>query len=376
MQTNYKLSGTPNSPVLIFSNSLGTTMNMWDEMVSALLPYFQVLQYDTRGHGNSTITPEPYTIALLGQDVIDLMNQLKIKEAHFCGLSMGGLIGQWLAIHHPKRIKKLILSNTAAKIGDAETWNQRIEQINKKGMQSIVDATMQRWFTDEFIKNNKQKTEQQKVLFLNNNTIGYANACAAVRDADFKESVKQISSETLVITGDEDVVTTKENAQYLASQIKKSELKILKARHLSSVESPQEYANVLIDFLVGKSAFDRGIHVRRTVLGNEHVNKATEKINSFNDDFQNLIANVPWGSVWTRPAMGKHDRSLITLSMLIALGRETEFKMHVRAAFNNGVSIIELKELILQSAIYCGFPAANDAYKIAEEVMNELKMIE
>jgi len=235
---------------------------------------------------------------------------------------------------------------------------------------------MQRWFTDEFIKNKKQKTEQQKVLFLNNNTIGYANACAAVRDANFKESVKQISSETLVITGDEDVVTTKENAQYLASQIKKSELKILKTRHLSSVELPQEFANTLIDFLVGKSAFDRGMHVRRTVLGNEHVNKATEKINSFNDDFQNLIANVPWGSVWTRPAMGKHDRSLITLSMLIALGRETEFKMHVRAAFNNGVSVIELKELILQSAIYCGFPAANDAYKIAEEVIRELKMIE
>jgi 3-oxoadipate enol-lactonase / 4-carboxymuconolactone decarboxylase len=374
MHTNYKLSGTPNSPVLIFSNSLGTTMNMWDEVTSALLPYFQVLQYDTRGHGNSTITSEPYSIPLLGQDVVDLMNQLKIKEAHFCGLSMGGLIGQWLAIHHPKRIKKLVLSNTAAKIGDAETWIQRIKTIKTNGMQSITDATMQRWFTDEFVKNNKQKIEQQKVLFLNNNAVGYTNACAAVRDADFRESVKKITSETLVIAGDGDVVTNVEHANYLVSEIAKSELKVLKARHLSSVELPQEFATILIDFIVGESTFERGMHVRRTVLGNEHVNKATEKINSFNDDFQNLIANVPWGSVWTRPAMSKHDRSLITLSMLIALGREAEFKMHVRAAFNNGVSITELKELILQSAIYCGFPAANDAYKIAEEVIRELKI--
>jgi len=374
MQTNYKLSGTPNSPVLIFSNSLGTTLNMWDDLVNALLPYFQVLQYDTRGHGNSTVTPEPYTISLLGKDVIDLMDKLNIAEAHFCGLSMGGLIGQWLAIHHPKRIKKLVLSNTAAKIGEAETWNQRIETIKTNGVQSIADATMQRWFTDEFIKNNKQKIEQQKVLFLNNNAVGYANACAAVRDADFRESVKKITSETLVITGDGDVVTTVEHANYLVNEIAKSELKILKARHLSSVELPQEFANTLIDFIVGGSAFDRGMHLRRTVLGNEHVNKATEKINSFTGDFQNLIANVPWGSVWTRPAMSKHDRSLITLSMLIALGREAEFKMHVRAAFNNGVSVTELKELILQSAIYCGFPAANDAYKIAEEVMKELKI--
>lgn len=376
MQTNYKLSGTANSPVLIFSNSLGTTMNMWDELVNALLPYFQVLQYDIRGHGESKVAEEPYTIALLGQDVIDLMDKLKIQEAHFCGLSMGGLIGQWLAIHHPKRIKKLVLSNTAAKIGDIETWNQRIETIKIKGMQAVVDATMQRWFTDEFIKNNKQKIEQQKVLFLNNDVLGYANACAAVRDADFRESIKKITSETLVITGDEDAVTTIEHANYLVSEIAKSELKILKARHLSSVELPQEFANVLIDFLVGTSTFERGMHVRRTVLGNEHVNKANEKINSFNDTFQDLIANVPWGSVWTRPAMSKHDRSLITLSMLIALGRETEFKMHVKAAFNNGVSVTELKELILQSAIYCGFPAANDAYKIAEEVMKELKMRE
>ena len=111
MKTNYKLSGTPNSPVLVFSNSLGTDMSMWEEVIPYLLPYFQILQYDTRGLGKSQITTEPYTIQLLGQDVIDLLDTLNIEKAHFCGLSMGGLIGQWLAIHHSERFPKIILSN-------------------------------------------------------------------------------------------------------------------------------------------------------------------------------------------------------------------------------------------------------------------------
>eukprot|EP01136_Pigoraptor_vietnamica_P003969 Opistho-1_new@33872 len=157
MKTNYKLQGTPNSPVMIFSNSLGSEMLMWDELVPFLLPYFRVLQYDTRGHGGSEISPEPYSIALLGQDVIDLLDELKINEAYFCGLSMGGLIGQWLGIHYPNRIKKLIVSNTGAKIGNDERWNGRIETIKANGMQAIVDDTMERWFTESFRNHNPQR---------------------------------------------------------------------------------------------------------------------------------------------------------------------------------------------------------------------------
>lgn len=371
MKTNYKITGTPNSPVLVFSNSLGADMGMWDELVPCLLPYFRVLQYDTRGHGGSEVTADPYTIGLLGNDVIALLDELKIDKAYFCGLSMGGLIGQWLAIHHPERIQKLILSNTDAKIGTAETWNDRIKTITKDGMQAIVEGTMERWFTQDFRKNNLNRIAEIKAVFAGNNVVGYANSCAAVRDADFRDDVKKITVATLVVTGDEDAVTNVVQAEELAKNIPNAKLKILPARHLSATELPQDYAEMLIDFIVGSSTFEKGMHVRRTVLGDAHVDRASGNINEFNGEFQNFISHYAWGEIWTRPGLSKHNRSLITLAMLIALNRKAELQMHIKAAFNNGVTKEEIKEVMMQSALYCGLPAANEAIHIAEEIFKE-----
>lgn len=373
MKTNYKISGTPNSPVLVFSNSLGADMGMWDELIPFLLPYFRVLQYDTRGHGGSEVTESPYTIDVLGNDVIALLDELKIDKVYFCGLSMGGLIGQWLGINHPDRILKLIISNTDAKIGTAEIWNDRINTITKEGMQVIADGTMERWFTDDFRKNNPNRIAEIKAVFVKNNALGYANSCAAVRDADFRKDLHKISAETLVITGNEDAVTNVEQAKELVKNIPNSNLEILAARHLSSTELPEAYSEILINFIIGESTFERGMHVRRTVLGKEHVDKATGNINEFNGDFQNFISNYAWGEIWTRPGLSKHNRSLITIAMLIVLNRKAELQMHIKAAFNNGVSKDEIKEVIMQSALYCGLPAANEAIHTAEEVFKEIE---
>jgi 3-oxoadipate enol-lactonase/4-carboxymuconolactone decarboxylase len=369
---NYKLQGTPNSPVLIFSNSLGSEMMMWDDLIPYLLPFFRVLQYDTRGHGGSPLTPnEGTTISELANDVIQLMDKLNIEAAYFCGLSMGGLIGQYLGINHPNRFKKIVLSNTGAKIGDDERWNGRIGTISKNGMQAIVDDTMERWFTEEFRSQNSERVAQTKAMFLRSNVDGYSNCCCAIRDADFREKLQSLSVEALVITGDEDPVTNVEQAEFLVSKIPNARLKVLHARHLAAAELPKEYAAVLIDFLVGEQTFDKGMHVRRTVLGDAHVDNANSKINSVNADFQSFITRYAWGEIWTRPGLSKHNRSLITMSMLIALNRPAEFKMHVKAAFNNGVSVDEIKEVIMQSALYCGLPAANDAFHLALEVFKE-----
>lgn len=375
MKTNYKIQGTPNSPVLIFSNSLGSEMMMWDELVPYLLPYFRILQYDTRGHGGSEVTAGKYTIEQLGEDVIDLMDDLKIETAYFCGLSMGGLIGQWLGLNHPERFEKLVLSNTGAKIGDDERWNTRIDTVTKQGVQTIANETMERWFTEDFRKQNPKRVTEIKAMFLRNNSTGYTSGCAAVRDADFRGKVQNISIETLIITGDEDPVTNVEQAEYLANKIPFAHLKVLQARHLASTEIPKEYAQVLLDFLVGDTNYTRGMHVRRTVLGNAYVDKANEKINSFNTDFQSFITNYAWGEIWTRPNLSKHSRSLVTLAMLIALNRKAEFKLHLRAAINNGVSVSEIKEVILQSAVYCGVPAANEAFASAQELFKEMGVV-
>jgi 3-oxoadipate enol-lactonase/4-carboxymuconolactone decarboxylase len=369
---NYKLQGTSNSPVLIFSNSLGSEMMMWDELIPYLLPFFRVLQYDTRGHGGSPLTPnEGTTISELANDVIQLMDKLNIEAAYLCGLSMGGLIGQYLGINHPNRFKKIVLSNTGAKIGDDERWNGRIGTISKNGMQAIVDDTMERWFTEEFRSQNSERVAQTKAMFLRSNVDGYSNCCCAIRDADFREKLQSLSVEALVITGDEDPVTNVEQAEFLVSKIPNARLKVLHARHLAAAELPKEYAAVLIDFLVGEQTFDKGMHVRRTVLGDAHIDNANSKINSVNADFQSFITRYAWGEIWTRPGLSKHNRSLITMSMLIALNRPAEFKMHVKAAFNNGVSVDEIKEVIMQSALYCGLPAANDAFHLALEVFKE-----
>ena len=374
MKTNYTLQGTPNSPVLMFSNSLGADLTMWDELVTYLLPYFRVLQYDTRGHGQSELTDGPYTIEMLGKDVIALLDALNIDKVYFCGLSMGGLIGQWLGINHPERLHKLIISNTDAKIGTAERWNDRIETISEGGMTTIVEATLAKWFTDAFRQENPEQVNETKEVFLANDPKGYCSCCAAIRDADFRESTKTISLETLVITGDEDEVTNVVQAKTLVDSIPNSQLKIFPARHLASTELPEQYAETLIDFIVGDTVFDRGMHVRRTVLGNEHVDRSLKNKNEFNTDFQEFISHYAWGEIWTRPGLPKHSRSLITLAMLIPLNRKAEFKMHVKAAFNNGVSIDEIKEVCMQSGIYAGLPAANDAIHSAEEVFKELGM--
>lgn len=372
MKTNYKIQGTPNSPVLMFSNSLGADLTMWDDLVPHLLPYFRVLQYDTRGHGQSELTEGPYTIEMLGEDVIDLLDQLNIGKVYFCGLSLGGMIGQYLGIHHPNRLHKLIISNTDAKIGTADGWKDRIKTINEQGMQAIVDGTMEKWFTKAYHITRPYRVAEMKEIFLANSIAGYTACCGALGAADFREDIKNISVETLIITGDEDEVTNVGQAEALQKEIAGAQLKVFNARHLPSTELPAYYAETLIDFIVGEDGFDRGMHVRRTVLGSAHVERANGNKNEFNTDFQEFISQYAWGEIWTRPGLSKHTRSLITLSMLIPLNKKAEFKMHVRAAFNNGVTVAEIKEVILQSGIYCGLPAANDAMHSAEEVFEEL----
>lgn len=371
MKTHYQIEGTPNSPVLVFSNSLGTDIRMWDKVVPFLLPYFRIIRYDTRGLGQSEVTTQPFNINQLGQDVINLLDELRLEKVYFCGLSMGGQIGQWLGIHHSDRLNKLVLCNTAAQIGTNQGWNDRIKLIEKEGLKAIWSGTQKVWFREVFLENHPDQISDLEDMFLKNQALGYANCCAAVRDADFRNDLHKIEVETLVIAGDEDPATTVADATFMVKKIPNAKRSVLPARHLPSIEQADLFANTLVDFLVGKTTFEKGMHVRRTVLGDAHVNRANKNKNNFTADFQDFISHYAWGEIWTRPGLSKHNRSLITLSMMIALNRRAEFKMHIKAALHNGVSVDEIKEVILQSGIYCGLPAANDAFHAAKEVFEE-----
>ncbi|MDH3652198.1 MAG: alpha/beta fold hydrolase, partial [Saprospiraceae bacterium] len=353
---------------------LGTDLRMWDAVVPLLLPYFRIIRYDTRGLGQSEVTPNPYSIAQLGQDLINLLDELHLEKVYFCGSSMGGQIGQWLGINHSRRLHKLVLSNTAAQIGSTEKWNDRVQLINEEGLQAIWSHKKNIWLRDQFVQNNPGLVAALEEMFLQNDVLGYANCCCALRDADFRQDLRGIDIETLVITGDDDPATTLADAEVLVSNISNAVLATLPARHIPSIEQPKAFANVLIEFLVGKSHLEKGVHIRRTVLGDTHVNQANLNRTKFTADFQDFISRYAWGEIWTRPSLGKHNRSLIALAMMIALNRKAEFKMHIKAALNNGVSVEEIKEVILQAGVYCGLPAANDAFQSATEVFEEMSI--
>jgi 3-oxoadipate enol-lactonase len=249
---NYLLEGPAGAPVLVLSNSLGTDLHMWDVQLPALTRHFQVLRYDTRGHGQSLVTEGPYSIEQLGRDALALLDALDIAKAHFCGLSMGGLIGQWLAINAPERIERLVLCNTAAKIGAPEVWNPRIDTVLAGGaqaMRDLRDASISRWFTPGFAAAQPQQVEPIVGMLAQTSPQGYAANCAAVRDADFREQLGAIRAPTLIVCGSGDPVTTPEHGRFMQQHIAGAKLLEFHAAHLSNVEAGVAFTEALLDFL-------------------------------------------------------------------------------------------------------------------------------
>ncbi|KAB0550216.1 3-oxoadipate enol-lactonase [Pseudomonas argentinensis] len=249
---NYLLEGPAAAPVLVLSNSLGTNLHMWDAQIPAFTEHFRVLRYDTRGHGQSMVTPGFYSIEQSGRDVLALLDALNIDKAHFCGLSMGGLIGQWLAINAPSRLDRLVLCNTGAKIGTDEVWNTRIDTVLKggeKAMRDLRDASIERWFTAPFAKERPEKVEPIVTMLAQTSPQGYAGNCAAVRDADFREQISSITAPTLIVCGTGDAVTTPEHGRFMQERIPGAELVEFDAAHLSNVQAGELFTGRVLSFL-------------------------------------------------------------------------------------------------------------------------------
>ena len=251
---NYQLDGPVHAPVVMLSNSLGTNLSMWDRQIPALTQRFRVLRYDMRGHGRSNVTPGPYTIEGLAQDVVGLLDAVRIQRAHFCGLSVGGALGQWLGTNAANRFKSLVLSNTAARIGTAETWNTRIKNVHEGGMAAIADAVLSRWFTQDFIKKSPESVEATRQMLWHTPPDGYVATCAALREMDQRETVARVSLPTLVIAGAKDGVTTPADARFLMERIHGARYLELNAAHLSNIEDAGPFTDALVNFLAGQEA--------------------------------------------------------------------------------------------------------------------------
>lgn len=248
-EINYLFEDYGKENTVVFSNSLGTNFSMWEKQREEISKYFNILLYDTRGHGQSEVTKGDYSAELLGNDLLQLTESLGINEFYFCGISMGGLIGQWLALNSNGRLKKLMISNTAAKIGTAEGWNSRIKSVSGNGLSSILDATAERWFTDSFNKNHKNEVDGILENFSETPLQGYISNCAMVRDADFRNDLDKINIPTLIISGKYDEVTTVEDGNFLQKNIRNAEHIILETCHLSNFEKPTEFNSAIIQFL-------------------------------------------------------------------------------------------------------------------------------
>lgn len=245
----YEVSGASDGPCIVLSSSLGTDMSMWKHQIPALEQHFRVLRYDMRGHGRSSAPIGPYTIAQLGRDVLDLLSQITPDPVVFCGLSIGGVIGQWIGVHAPERLKKLILCNTAAKIGIPETWNDRIQAVRTGGMACIAPSVVARWFTQQFQSKHQDEVAAMLGILTATEPEGYTGCCAAIRDMDHRELVRLITAPTLIVAGEFDPVTTIADAQALHQSIKRSSLVTVPASHISAVEAPAEFDSAILHYL-------------------------------------------------------------------------------------------------------------------------------
>jgi 3-oxoadipate enol-lactonase/4-carboxymuconolactone decarboxylase len=372
----YRLEGQPGKPVIVFSHSIGTDHGMWALQAADLLPHFQILRYDTRGHGASDAPAGEYSVELLGRDLVALVDLLGIEKFVFCGLSLGGAIGQWLGVHTSDRLTKLVLANTSPQFTPRSNWENRIKAVSAGGMAAIVEIVMQRFFSAERLARDEPHTGSVKNVFLGTNPVGYLGCCAALRDFDSRLWLSQIRVPTLIIAGDRDVSTPWDgHGEILARQIPGAQSLRLPAAHLSNLERPRSFSAALLGFLLPQSTTDTlaaGNTTRGAVLGDAHVDRAAAATDDFNREFQELITRYAWGSIWTRPGLDVRTRRLLVLVTMAALGRWEEFGMHVRAGLDHELEPCDLKEALLQTAIYAGVPAANTGFSLAAEVINEM----
>jgi 3-oxoadipate enol-lactonase/4-carboxymuconolactone decarboxylase len=362
----YRLEGREGSPVLVLSHSLGQDHGMWDPQATDLASDFRILRYDIRGHGASAVTPGDYRIEQLGADVLALADALNVERFAFCGLSLGGMIGQWLAANAPDRLTAVVLANSSPR-ADAAGMEARRSTVLANGMAAVGDLVMGRYFSPESLAADSATVATARRTLLGTEPSGYAACCAAIRDMDQTAAISTIRVPTLIISGDRDVsLPWNGHGQVLARHIAGAQVVHLPTAHLSNLEAPRSFTAAVRRFLLPReSSLDAGMVRRRAVLGDAHVDRASA--GPISPDFQDLITRYAWGSIWTRPGLDVRTRRLLVLAITAATGRWEEFRLHLRTGLPRELEWCDVEEVLLQAAVYAGVPAANTGFHIADE---------
>jgi 3-oxoadipate enol-lactonase/4-carboxymuconolactone decarboxylase len=376
-------------PLLVLGPSLGTSaVTLWGDCATRLTDHFDILAWDLPGHGhNRSVPDEQWSMADLAAGVLRTVDEVLAERGEsgttfaYAGDSVGGAVGLQLLLDAPDRVSAAVLLCTGAQIGTAESWTERIELVRSAGTSALVTASAQRWFGPGFLDREPARGSALLHALQEADDAGYAQVCGALAAFDVRDRLGEIGVPVLAVAGSADVATPADKLREVADGVQRGRfIELDDVAHLAPAEAPEEVARLLREHLLGGTTrggartldevYDAGMVVRRQVLGDAHVDRTTAATTHLDRDFQELITRYAWGSIWTRPGLDRRSRSLITLTALVARGHHEELAMHLRAARTNGVTVEEIKELLLQTAIYCGVPDANTAFRIAREVLS------
>ncbi|MGA4845740.1 4-carboxymuconolactone decarboxylase [Streptomyces sp. G5(2025)] len=416
----YRFDGPEEAPVLILGASLGTTWHMWDRQIPELTRHWRVFRFDMPGHGGAPAHPCG-SVGELAERLLATLDELGVQRFGYAGCAFGGAIGIELALRHPQRVASLALIAASPRFGTADEFRQRGVIVRSNGLDPIARSAPERWFTPGFAAAQPAITDWAVQMVRTTDPGCYIAACEALAAFDVRAELGRIGVPTLVLVGSEDQVTGQGEARTLVAGIPDSRLAVVPgASHLAPVEQPAAVTDLLVrhfstawqeshaaiapppvkpvlspksmtppapvaavaeiaaaeqpEAVVGavrNDPYEAGLKVRREVLGDAHVDRALASADDFSGDFQELITRYAWGEVWNRPGLDRRSRSCVTLTALVAGGHLDELAFHTRAALRNGLTPAEIKEVLLQAAVYCGVPAANSAFKVAQAVIRE-----
>jgi len=379
----WRQDGSADKPALLLLNSIGTDLSLWDRTLPLLAERYRVIRMDTRGHGASDAPDHPYTLELLADDARTVLDAAGTTSAFVCGVSLGGMIAMTLALKETSHVRGLIAACTSAKL-DPAAWQSRLDTVETKGMSAIVDLALRRFLSESFRAAHPEIVATLKSGLLSIDPKGYVGCCAAIRDMDLLKALPQIRVPTLIISGTRDVSTPfDEHGARIAQTIRGAQTVMLDTAHLACLEASSAFAGAVAEFIDAvldegkmrsalKVAYEGGLATRRKILGDSWVDHTLATRTDFNADYQAMITRIAWNEIWSRPGLDQRTRRLLVLALTAALSRWEEFRLHLRAGLEQGgFTLDEVKETLMQTAIYAGVPAANTAFTEAAAALQE-----
>jgi 3-oxoadipate enol-lactonase/4-carboxymuconolactone decarboxylase len=376
----------PTRPLLVVGPALGTSgRSLWGEAGALLSQQFHVVAWDLPGHGASPPATDPFTVTDLATGLLSLVDQILTARGetggsfHVAGDSLGGAAALQLLLDQPARVRSATLLCTGAKILTVESWSERAELVRASGTGPLVETAVERWFGPGFADRRPDIVDGLLKALADADPSSYVWACQALAGYDVRQRLGEIERPVLAVAGTHDVSTPVASLQEVVDGVGNGELVVLDGvGHLAPAEAPAAVARLITrhagspDPHTVEGIRAAGLAVRRAVLGADYVDQATARTTDFTRDFQDLITQFAWGTIWTRPGLDRRSRSMIAITALVAGGHHEELALHIRAARTNGLTDEEIKETLLQSAIYCSVPSANTAFRVAQRVLAEL----